>query len=59
MHFKNLLTTTHIWQAYHDLTVKTSRTQQCWVQHVRTVGCRDDNNAFIAFKTIHLNQHLV
>ena len=59
MDFQDLLTTANIWQADHDLTVKAARTQQRRVQYVRTVGGGDNDNAFVAFETVHLNQHLV
>ena len=59
MYFQDLFTTTHIRQADHNLTVETARTQQCWVKNVRPVsGCNNDD-AFVTFETIHLNQHLV
>ncbi|CCJ91059.1 hypothetical protein BN132_2987 [Cronobacter turicensis 564] len=59
MHFQDLFTTTHVRQTNHDLTVETAWAQQRRVKHVRTVSRRDDDNAFVAFKTIHLNEHLV
>ena len=59
MHFQDLFATTHIRQTDHDLAVETTRTQQGGVQYVRTVGGGDDDDAFIAFKTIHFDQHLV
>ena len=42
-----------------DLTVKTSRAQQGGVQYVFAVGRRDNDHAFVGFKTVHLNQQLV
>ncbi|KIR22283.1 hypothetical protein PFLU3_21630 [Pseudomonas fluorescens] len=59
VYFQDLFTATDIRQANHDLTVETARTQQCRVQHVRTVGRSDDDNAVIHFETIHLDQQLV
>ena len=59
VHFKDLLTTTDIWQTDHNLTVETAWTQQRGVKNVWTVSCRNHNDAFIAFEAIHLNQHLV
>ena len=52
---KNLLTTTNIRQTYRYLTVEASRTQQRWVKHIWAVSSSDNNNTFVAFKTIHLN----
>ncbi|MNM25767.1 hypothetical protein D3C81_362210 [compost metagenome] len=59
MHLQDLFTATHVRQTHHDLTVETAWTQQRRVKHVRTVGRSDDDNAFVAFKAVHLNQHLV
>ena len=59
MHFKNLLTPLDIRQAHRHLTVKTSRTQQSRIKHIRTVGRGNHNHAFIAFKTVHFHQQLV
>ena len=59
MHFQDLLTTANIWQANYNLTVKATWTQQRRVQYVRTVSCGDNDNTFVTFETIHLNQHLV
>ncbi len=59
VYFQDLLATTDIRQTDHNLTVETARTQQCRIQYVRTVGGSNDDDAFIAFKTIHLDQHLV
>lgn len=39
--------------------VETTRTQQRRVQYVRAVGCGNDNDAVIHFKTVHLDQQLV
>ena len=59
VNFQDLLTTANIWQANHNLTVETARTQQGWVENVRTVSRSDNDDTFVTFKTIHLNQHLV
>lgn len=59
MHLQNLLTTANIRQAYHHLTVKTAVTQQRRVKDVRTVSCGDNDDTFVTFEAVHLNQHLV
>src|SRR6056297_338642 len=59
VHLEDLLTADDIRQTNHDLTVETARTQQRRVKNVRTVGRGDNDNAFVAFKTVHLNQQLV
>ncbi|MNC32076.1 hypothetical protein D3C75_804180 [compost metagenome] len=59
MHFQDLLATTNVWQTNNNLTVKTAWTQQRRVKNVRTVSCCDNDNTFVTFEAIHLNQHLV
>ena len=59
MHLKNGQTAAYIRFVNHNLTVKTTGTQQCRVEDIRAVGGRDDDNAFIGGKTIHLNEQLV
>ena len=59
MHFQDLLTTANIRQANHHLAVKTARTQQRGVKNVRTVSRRDNDDTFVTFEAVHLNQHLV
>ena len=59
MHLEDLLTTTNIRQSHHHLAIKTTRTQQSRIQHIRTVGGSNHNDCLMAFKAIHLNQHLV
>src|SRR5690606_40363159 len=56
---QTLLATNNIRQIHHHLTFKTARTQQSWVQHIRTVGSSNHNHAFATFKTIHFYHHLV
>ena len=59
VNFQNLFTTADIRQPHDNLTVETAWTQQRRVKYVRTVGRRDNDNAFVTFEAIHLNQHLV
>ena len=59
MHAQNLFATNHIRIRHNNLAVKPTRTQQCGIKHVRTVRRRDQNDAFIGFKPIHLDQQLV
>jgi len=46
-------------QRHHHLPVETPGAEQSGIQHIRTVGGRDENHAFIGFKTIHFHQQLV
>ncbi len=59
MNAQDFLTTDDVRIADSDLTVETTGTQQCRIQHVRTVGRSNQDNALIGFKTVHLNQQLV
>ena len=59
MDFDDFFTTANIRQRHHHLAVETTGAQQRRVQNVRTVSGRNDDDALAAFKTIHLNQHLV
>ncbi len=59
MHFQNLLTANDVRQAHHHLAIEPARAQQRRVQHVRTVGGGNDDNAFIAFEAVHFHQQLV
>ncbi len=59
MNIENLLTPGHIRIGHHHLPVKTTGAQQRRIQHVRTVGGGDKDDAFIRLKTVHLNQKLV
>ena len=59
MHFQNGLTSTHIGLIHNNLTIKTSGAKERRVEHVGTVRRRNDNNAFIGRKAIHLHEQLI
>ena len=59
MHLENFFAAHHIRVRHNNLTVKTAGTQQCRIQHIRPVGCGNQNHPFIRFEAIHLDQHLV
>ena len=59
VHFKNAAAAAQIRRGHHHLAVETAGPQQGRVQHVRTVGGRDEDDALIAFKTVHFHQQLV
>ena len=56
MYFENLLTADDVRQSDNDLAVKAPRAEQSRVQHVRTVGGGNHDNAFFTLKAIHLDQ---
>ena len=59
MHAQDLLAALHIRTVDRDLTVKTTGTQQCRIQDVRTVGRSDQDDRLALLKTVHLDQQLV
>ena len=59
VNFQDLLATAHIRQRHDHLAIEAARTQQRRIEHVGTVGGGDDDDAFGAFETIHLDQQLV
>ena len=56
---EDLLATTDVGQRHHHLAVKAARTQQRGIQHVRTVGGRDEDDALAGLEAVHLDQQLV
>ena len=59
VHAQDLLAATHVGQRHHDLAVEAARAQQRRIEHVGTVGGGDDDDAFVAFEAVHLDQQLV
>ena len=59
MHFEDFLAANNIGVRHNHLTVKTTGAQQRRIQYVGTVGCGNQDNAFIGLKTVHFNQQLV
>src|SRR5690554_6306997 len=56
---KDLFAALDIGIGYIDLTVEAARTQQRRIKHVLAVGGRDDDDALISVKAVHLDQQLV
>ena len=59
MDLEDFLAAADIGVRHHDLAVEPARTQQGRVQHVGTVGRGDQDDAFIGFEAVHLDQELV
>ena len=59
MHPENGFAPANVRQIDCYLPVKTSGTQQGWVQHIRPVRGGDDNNAFLGVKAVHFDQQRV
>src|SRR3989344_4291327 len=56
VHLENLLASADVRQRHVHLAVETARAQQGRVEHVRTVGRGNDDNALGAFETVHLDK---
>uniref|UniRef100_A0A0S6YYV3 Uncharacterized protein n=1 Tax=Mizugakiibacter sediminis TaxID=1475481 RepID=A0A0S6YYV3_9GAMM len=56
VHLEDLLAAAHVGQADHHLAVETARAQQRRVEHVRTVGGGDHDDALAALEAVHLDQ---
>ena len=59
MHFQDVHTALQIRLVHDDSPVKTARTKQCLIQHLRPVGGRQNEQTLGRVKTIHLGQQLV
>ncbi len=59
MDFQNLLAADDVRVRHNDLAIEPARTQQRRIEHVRPVGSRNQDDAFVGFKAIHLDQQLV
>ena len=59
MHFQNSFATTNIRAINHYLTIKSARTKQCRVKHIRAICCRHNDYAAILLKAIHFDKKLI
>ena len=59
MHLQNFHTALQIRFVYNNSSVEASRTQQCFIQNLRSVGGCQNNDTFLAIKAVHFNQKLV
>ena len=59
MYLQDLLASLHIGIVDGDLTVKASGTEQCGIQNIGAVGCRDDDDTVMRAKAVHLDEQLV
>ena len=56
MHAEDFFTAFDIRQADGDLTVEAARAKKRGIEHIRTVGRGDDDDAFLSVEAIHLNE---
>ena len=59
MHLENLFAAQDVRVGHHHLTVEPAGAQQRRVEDVGTVGRGDQDHAFIALESVHLDQQLV
>ena len=59
MNFQDLLAADDVRVRHHHLAVEAAGTQQRGIEHVGTVGRRDQDHAFIGLEAVHLDQQLV
>ena len=53
---ENLFAPADIGTRHHHPAVETARPQQGGIEHVGTVGRRNQDNAFVGFEAVHFNQ---
>src|SRR5208282_4815993 len=56
---EDLLAATDVRTGDHDAAVKAAGAEQGGIEHVRTVGGGDEDDAFVGFEAIHLDQQLI
>ena len=59
MQAQDLLAAADVGQRHHHLAIEAARPQQRRVQHVGTVGRRDDDDALVPLEAVHLDEQLV
>src|SRR3546814_13305941 len=59
VHRKDLLPSLYVRARHHNLPVEAAGAQQRRIKHVRPVGGRNYDDAFIRFKTVHFVEELV
>src|SRR5258707_13917731 len=59
MYAQDFFSTANIRTIHDYAAIKTSGTKQCRIQHVRPVRSGHQDDAFVRFETIHLDQQLV
>ena len=59
MDAQDRLAALHVGAAHHHAAVETAGPQQRRIEHVGTVGRRDQDHAFVRFEAVHLDQQLV
>ncbi len=56
---EDFLAALHVGQIDRDLAIETARAQQRGIEHVGTVGGRDDDDAFLRVEAVHLDEQRI
>src|SRR5574344_1624424 len=59
VYHKHLLAFVQIGQIHMNLSIEASCTQQCRVEHIRTVGGSQRNNSAVGTKSVHLREQRI
>src|SRR5438094_7206979 len=59
MNAENFFSPAHIRTAHYHATIEAPRPQQRRIEHIGTVRCSHQDDAFIRLKSVHLDQQLV
>ena len=59
MYLEDRFPAAHVRPVQDHPPVKTTRTEQCWVQDVGPIGGGDNDDVGIGIKAIHLDQDLI
>ena len=59
MYFQDFITAFFIRQIDRNLTIKTTGAKQCGIQHIRTVGSRNNDNTVVLAHAVHFYQQLI
>ena len=59
MHAQNFFAALHVRPRHHHAPVKAARPQQRRIEHVRPVGGRDQDHAFVRFEAVHFHEQRV
>src|SRR6266849_1925367 len=56
MHLEDGLAAHDVGVRHHDLAIEPAGPQQCWVEHVGTIGRGDQDDALVRLEAVHLHQ---
>ena len=59
VNFQNGFPSANVGQIHRHLTIKAARAQQCGIEHIGTIRRRDDDDAFLRIKAVHLDEQRI